>query len=452
MDKIQEKLFELLKKIDETCRANSLTYFLANETAFCAVRWGRFADNCVGAAVCMPAESYDRFEQITAANTAEHTVESIMTNNKFPFTFLHYIDKDTTRINMSIIGMQRHPGIAVKVMKLVPYTPVKNNRGLRDKIALAALLQEEAFGISAKYPKDYKEDRINELKNNAELIFEVYNSKLDTKDAGNDRYYLQQYRPTAKTFPKHIFNETTEVMFEGENFLIPGDYKNFLASIYGKNWRSRKMTFKPYSFDFIIDTETPYSMYLKTIKSVSKEAETYRKVKSEATPFAARKNESLAYLEKYNRYFDRTVDRFRLMSKYLPKKSQILAMYKKGDFRDLFFSLRDYQELCEKYIKQSIPFAFDKDFYMIMSDVFIWQGLATVHEKMEENKAEAFRYLDDASPNNSSELKGTLYSYEAEKMCLIRRSFLSKRQVALATDEELDNMHMELGLMMESSR
>ena len=89
MDKIQEKLLGLLKQIDETCQKHSITYYLGNETALCAIRWGHFADNCSGASIYMPEDDYDKFEQITMSNPGDHTVESITSNSSFPFTFLH---------------------------------------------------------------------------------------------------------------------------------------------------------------------------------------------------------------------------------------------------------------------------------------------------------------------------------------------------------------------------
>ena len=446
MDNIQEKLLDLIKRIDETCQKHSITYYLGNETALCAVRWGHFTENCSGASIYMPEEDYDRFEQITMANPEEHTVESMASNPSFPFPFLHYIDKNTTRINLSLIGLQNHPGIAVKVIKLVPYTPHKNNVELRDKIALSALRFEDTFGTIAKYPVNYDVSRLQMLRDSQNLALDIYNSRLIMKGTEKDKFYLQQYWNPARTIAKELFmGPPKEVLLEGVRFKVPCNYRKYLSVLYGRRWQTRDISFSPYSFDFIVDTETPYSHYLPVIQGLQKEAEEYRRVKYEKIPLQTKTNEAWASIERQHYLFERAVDRIYCNDKYKSEKKHILELYRKGAFYELYLLLEDYQERAEKHIKRGVPFAFDKDLYTIMCDLLLWQALPTIHNKMQKSREDAFRYLDETDPDNEQLMDSSIYTYLEDEKKLKKKKFSFGRTIPSMSVDKLEKILIETG-------
>ncbi len=440
MDRIQEKLLGLLVEIDRICQENGLDYFLGNETAICALRLHGFAENCNSATVFMPSWDYDRFETIADNYNEKYEVESIKYNTQFPFTFMHFVDKDTTAINLTMIGIQKHPGIAVKIMKLLPYTPRSNNDDLNDKIALGAALYEECFGSLVNYPDDYSGFRIDKIKNNKDLIRNIYGMPLKRKGIDNYKYYLQQHRAAIKTFPINVIESgRMEVEFEGVNFYIPKNYCKYMDILYGRKWRTREIEYKPRSFNYLMDMETPYGYYMSFEESLIDEAEQYRISRRERTPYDKRRKELLGVIERQNWYYERTVDRFYCVETFLSNKSNILQMYVEGRFGELSFILLEYQQIAEKYIKRDLPFAFDKDFYIILCDLLIWQGITALSKKLIKRKNDAFMYLNDANADNQQVLTGTAFKYNSEKELFIRKRG-KKISVSIATTDELHEL------------
>ena len=441
MDKIQEKLLDLLKRIDETCREYSIKYFLGQETALCAVKWGHFPEHCSGATVYMLADDYDRFEEITSADSDKHTVESMATNPGFPFPTLLYVDKNTTRINLSMIGLQKHPGIAVKVVKLIPFTPRDNNDLLRDKIALATLRNEDAFGTIVSYPEEYSSFRIERIRRNTDFALKVYRSGLNVEKDGKIKYYLQQYRKKTLIFGGKVFKgDPVNVTLEGVEFAIPKNYKSMLKKLYGKTWQSREITFNPLNNDFIVDTETPYACYMPILENLADTAESYRKAKQEKIPISRRKLALLNAIENQRLYYERTKDKFYCIDKYLPAKEQILSLYEKGDFYALSLLLTDYQIIVEKFAKKEIPFAFDKDFYYIMCDILNWQGRTSLQKTLSQYKSEAFAYVDKTVSGAEQVLSSSLYRYHDKEHCLKEKKRFLGRTIPAASEDQLESI------------
>lgn len=436
MDKVQEKLFELLKEIDGVCQKNDLTYYLGNETALCALRWGHFAENCDEATVFMPEYDYNRFEEITSSDQ-KYTVESIATNQDFPFTYLHYVDKKTTLVNLSMIGFQKHPGIAIKVMKLVFYSPHENNDDLNDKQALGAALNEEMFGSLVNYPNGYSGFRVNRLKNNKKLVKDIYMSAINGGGEDKTTVYLQQHRKRPILFDAAVFEgPNNRIEFEGFEFPLPADYKRFISILYGRRWRTREIEFKPPNYNLFIDTNTPYESYFDILQGLTGIADKYREKKIEKIPISKRRLEITGAIQNQTKFFDRTADKWSFINKYLPYKDYLMALYRDGDFFSLSLELSEYQVKAEKNARNKLPFAFDKDLFYVLCDIFNWQGLASVRRKMLALRDEAFKYLDSTVPENEQILNGSLYSYISDKKCL---EFIdgSRPPIPLATEDEL---------------
>lgn len=413
MDNVQIVLFKLLREIHEICDKHSLTYYLGRETAFCALRWGRFPDNCRSATVFLDADDYDKFEHLAVKDRDDRRIESLMTNPHFPLICLKYSDVSSTYINLLSLDQECCFGIGVYVCKLLPYDKKKPHR-FKLKAAFGALQYENVYSEGTIRGKSRAIVQLLSLFGTP-MKRALYCMDLLKKNENFKHIYVQRYYKKPLVFPAEVFSKRIKVTLESFDFFIPAETHAYLSIQYGRRWEQREIVFKPIGLGLIVDAQVPYSEYQENLTQIESEAKKLSAARRKRIGISNRRAKLKVQIEKNQYFFDRTVDRINCTDRYLRNKDRAVSLYKAGKFFELALELSDYQDICEKYLRRGIPFAFDRDFFFMMCDVLNWQNLLKVRRKLLASKDASFVYLDEVCPDNKQELSGSLYRYLAKQ-------------------------------------
>lgn len=114
----------------------------------------------------------------------------------------------------------------------------------------------------------------------------------------------------------------------------------------------------------------------------------------------------IAFLNKYikknqviftreREYFFRTSDRFEMSKEYTPIKDLCLELYKEKNWDELEVIMNNYYTITRKYYKKNIIFAFDMDYYNILTELLINKKRdIKMLIWLENNRKKAKDYLD----------------------------------------------------------
>ena len=459
MDNLQQKILSLLVDIDCVCKKHGLKYFLGKGTAIQAVRWGRFLENCHSASVFMPCDDYDRFEEIMSSHPLPNrVVESLRTNAQFPYTCMRFVDEQTTYISLCSSRLEKHPGVAVYIEKLQPY-----NKHSRRKLSLiksfGAVRFAQAFNKSVSRDlRTLNKLRVRFLERRGKkAIVKMYGARLIGRNAEYQKVYVQRYRPKALFFSKELFDEYLELPFEGKLLRVPKRYDEFLRVMNGRHWEYCAISHDKLGTNVFVDLDVPYKEYLPLIDENFEKIERVSNARYKRDSILSERRLARKPIDLQQRYYTRAVDRVQLSDRYFDQKSSLLSLYRVGDFGSLAYALGEYQKKAQRYLRWNMGFAFDKDLYRVMRDVFAWEGLSSDYRKMGALQQASFDYLDNL-PNctSVSSLEGNLYTFADEDGLLVSRVDTNrafpvasheksvKLNLFIRGEEDYDDMESEL--------
>lgn len=448
MDKTQEVIFNLLVDIDRICTEHSLSYFLGKDTALCALRWGKFPENCRQASVFMPANDYMRLEELlTNHPIANRSIESIKNNPSFPYLFMRFIDTRTTYISLCSAQLEKKPGIHINICKLQPYT--RHSRlGLALVRSFGAVRYANALNTRPKKMHPINETRVRIIdKLGPRAAVWVYERPL-TKSESYSKVYVQCHYKNNLYFDRSLFESKTQISLEGYSFPIPQDYQKYMSIMHGRRWSSRNISFKKQGTNVFIDADSPYSEYIPLIHQNAEKINRVIETRIERTNLLRLRHSARRPLDHAQRYYYRAVDRVKMEDLYLPQKERLLELYAEGDFEQLAYRMLEYQTTSEKYSQWSMGFAFDKDLYIILCDILAWERMWTTRRRITNLMEKSFAYLDELDPHNIQVATPSLYECTGPKSGLTRLDD-NRTNYPVATIEQLEIINKRLREIIE---
>ncbi len=230
---LQMRIFNILVFVDEICRQNDITYWLAYGTCMGAARHGGFIPWDDDIDIEMLQDDYERFIKIMKAlakdKDCKYTLQDHTTDKFYYLRFAKVREKNSEFIEFGPDRNFKYNGIFIDVFCL--------QKSSSRKVHLVGRYIQTF--ISQKLPVFYKG---NYLKKTVNLIARAIAAAADftlngLQKVGYCKYYRTKspcYFPGARVY-EDIFPLRT-ITFEGVEFYAPNNIDAYLSHFY-KDWR-----------------------------------------------------------------------------------------------------------------------------------------------------------------------------------------------------------------------
>ena len=240
MTELQKVIFSVFLEVKKLCEENDITYYGIAGTCLGAVRHKGFIPWDDDLDISVPIEEFDRFLALAKEKLPDYLeIVTYHDHPHFPRMFARVTDKRTCYVQyymkyypdeyhgvfIDVMPMTGKPaGIAGKVFeqKALWYDYLsqqtmclfRDNKSLREKLSWLVL---KCFFLPERYflKKWEAELRKHPVKGSKEILF-AWNAKV--------RY---------RTFPAEVFEDHTELEFEGVQVRFPADTDTYLKTEYG---------------------------------------------------------------------------------------------------------------------------------------------------------------------------------------------------------------------------
>ena len=240
LNEIQQCSFVVLKKIKEICDSNNIKYWLAYGTLIGAIRHKGFIPWDDDIDIQMPRDDYERFVDYCMANKdalKPYELFHYKTNKEYIYPIARFSD---SRYH-ALYHNAKDYGLGV----FVDIYPVDECDANSKKLHRKRLFYMTAINLSGYKKIDFNFSK-NIIKNLVKLIvFPIlrcfnthklivkYDSLFKNNIFGEGNFSTYIWETRIYYLTKDLFDETIDVMFNGELFPAPKEYDAALKRIYG---------------------------------------------------------------------------------------------------------------------------------------------------------------------------------------------------------------------------
>lgn len=273
MNREQQMVLSLLKEVDEICRKHEIKYYLSPELTLCGAVGHPFPKDPMAGKIWMKISDMEKFRQVMEAEPIpERVVESMRNNGRFPEFYLHYVNTKTLCYRLGYGDDFKHPGFCVQIYPL----RAKHKNWKKQRMVL--FLEKGWRELGYQYKKETSKKRflsgcavrllsIFGKKQSGKMLYEQLCKKLDVKDTTG--YTLTRERKKM-VFPAEIFENTQEMVIEGNSFMVPGDVDAYLQKRYGNSYETKEPEVYTASANIMLSTLVSYEEYFRETGSCKK--------------------------------------------------------------------------------------------------------------------------------------------------------------------------------------
>lgn len=267
---VQYKILEIMKYVDELCRANDITYYIMGGTALGAVRHGGFIPWDDDLDIFMTPDQYEKFKLVFESEN--HSLFVLQEWKTTP----DYLQSAKVRMNGTAFiehsirdRKDLHQGIYVDIMILHKCPENK----LIQRILYLECKYVTLLGLSQRdwQPK-------NKIQSLALSVLRIMPNKILSRSSYRNIYRFDQRNLThycyfywitpAKfhqgLFEAELFENPIDILFEDTTLLCSKDVKTYLTCRYGDYMKlPSEASRKAAVHAEIYDTERDYSYYVK---------------------------------------------------------------------------------------------------------------------------------------------------------------------------------------------
>jgi lipopolysaccharide cholinephosphotransferase len=270
LQKLHNKILELVEYFDKFCQENGIVYYLMGGTALGAIRHHGFIPWDDDFDVFMDYNNYSKFLEVVEERLDLDKYYCQKENTKeWPLYFSKIRMNNTTFIEKDVKDRNMHHGIYIDIMclnnahsnKYIRYLQyisarILSSRALADKGYITHSLIKKYIIILSK---------ITILKPIKRMLLNFVRSLNDQETELVGHFFGRA--PFKKTsFYKSFLGKSRYVKFENLSLPVPSNVEGYLQVRYGGNYMqlpSEKEKMKYPSHAYIVDTTTSYKKYIK---------------------------------------------------------------------------------------------------------------------------------------------------------------------------------------------
>lgn len=261
---------EMLRDFKSVCEKHNLRYFVDFGSLLGAIRHKGFIPWDDDIDITMPYEDYAKFLKIAQEEMGEqYFIQTTETDPEFHFSYAKVKRNGTTMMDKTAKGWHVHHGVWLDIF---PIIEINGGFELKLKTAIVEfyrlLVCDEFFKI---YPEGFRKQYGNFGLKVIKLVHK-FPKKVRTRfatwlmkpiyKAKNKKLNAIVWLTISKTVPKHIYEDSCKLEFEGETFDFPKNYEERLRLSYGDYMQlPPEEERKGHGNDVIIDLECDYTYY-----------------------------------------------------------------------------------------------------------------------------------------------------------------------------------------------
>ena len=235
---VQNKILEIMKFIDETCRKNDIEYFIMGGTALGAVRHGGFIPWDDDLDIFMTPDNYEKFKHIFNKIDSE---KFVLQEWKIVDKYLEYAKvrmNGTTFIEKAFTDNKNmHHGIYVDIMilhKCPENKIIKKAIYYACKYVVLVALSQRKWNPKTLFQK-FALATLFTLPNTflSKICYKFIYKYRDIKDNYCYFYFITKSKFNQGIFEKDLFDKPSEIKFEDTTLLCPNNIKKYLEHRYG---------------------------------------------------------------------------------------------------------------------------------------------------------------------------------------------------------------------------
>lgn len=387
--KLRENSNLLLSELNEICQKEKIQYFLG----------GSLIENILNKKDAVSEVSYyiilhpaDRIRFINAVQKnlkPNRKLESFENNKNYPDFSIRYCNTDTIDFNLKAKGFYKFNGINITIYFVRPIDKRKNIKIFKRMFytVIEALAYPSAFNyLSKRKVAAGLIGKIVAIFLGKKRLKKIAWKIIFTPDLCEKRIngYIKDFWSKSIKLPKLDFSVCKHCIFNGDDYPIPSNYKNYVNAQLSINRVPfiKKTTIKlPHVVEFNVSCES----VLNNLCNLKLKRRYFK-----ASKKLGRINKIVKTDTAYTNYawniILRSADRFRMYKKYAPLKDKLLELDKKNNFLELEKLLSNYMEAIEQNDVRGMSLVFDSEIFEIACKLLEKQGKYTMVSRL-KNRA-----------------------------------------------------------------
>lgn len=260
---IQLKCLEILNIVDDLCCKNDIKYSLCGGSVVGAHLYGGCLPWDDDIDLMMTRENYNRFLEVASKNLPKgYTIHNYQLNDVFWSPFTKIVNDNTTIV-------QQDGTVSGIFLDITVYDKIPNNWKEKIDILLWKISQVVFIGkIEGKNLKTKIRNFIlGTFLNNKRKYLTFFQKQVEKLGKCKNYHYSELFGAFCNTKPysPHIFENYSEILFEGKKYLIVRDYVKYLETRYDRTdfCEPKEKQIAPHYR--LVDFSKPYRQYLKEI-------------------------------------------------------------------------------------------------------------------------------------------------------------------------------------------
>ena len=298
---IQQKLFTLLCEVDDICRQNDITYYLAAGCALGAVRHGGFLPWDDDVDVYITRDNWKKLRTIIYDNLPEN--RGFVCEEDTPLydnPIGRYVDLDTTQMMHSQVICGECCGLVLEFFIMDPMPPDEEGKNehrrymrifteiLTPYFQLAKQIYDEKqyydYNLYCEYEKRTKTEGFDVVLKELKEKFAYF-----PEEGANE--YCMRWGQRVWTFDAKHFGPPSYIEFEGRQFPILNYPREYFRSGYGDDWMYIPSGANKISHNLSKDLDRPFQEYVDLYLPLLDKEKIYK-------AFRSRKEKRMGYLLK----------------------------------------------------------------------------------------------------------------------------------------------------------
>lgn len=236
--KVQGKVLEIFVEFDRICRKHNLRYSMEGGTLLGAVKYGGFVPWDDDVDVIMPREDYEKFLKVAPQETDQRFfLESYNNVSQFPLNYSKFCLTSTKILNYTYSHLtQMHHGIFIDIFPIDNVKPgsYKLQCALAGALTASRSLKLKVIEIGGIKGLIYRCVSLLPvgLLNKAIQFF----CTMHNKKATALRYEVCNPNLKFPPLKYNLYENYTELEFEGRKFYAVQEYDYFLQTRFGENY------------------------------------------------------------------------------------------------------------------------------------------------------------------------------------------------------------------------
>ena len=237
----QEKLYVLIKEIDQLCKKHGLRYYMAGGSLIGVLRHRGYIPWDDDMDILMPRDDFNKFIEICKNELPkERVLETQETDRNYHNTLARYIDKTSTAFHSTQLSHDDPAGFVIDILVLDPIPDdkkimqqYKNDILLYSDIINGTLVYSYRFGINAwRFIKAY----IQMLFIGKDKVLKKIEDRLFCYKESECSKYVMRWSGCIFFFDKQMYGDGKFAPFLDFDAMIPEQSVEYLTWHYGDEW------------------------------------------------------------------------------------------------------------------------------------------------------------------------------------------------------------------------